>query len=393
MLCCKISYFSAILAQMKSVHYACAQKQMQNGYALVSFRSLSTSVPEPTDLISTATKKHYLAVCVPAMFLYTDWLQLGRFLEFWHNSGVTKFYLYVRSVSVETKLILDMYINEGLVEIVPFPELPVLKNGSINVNLNLHYTGQLITLNDCALRARNSAKFVAFIDLDETVLHDEKHTNFDVVHALQRMDNATTTRNVGSFAIPKEAVFRKMPKNATRLALNSFGETFCDSNYTVRKYNHAPKYIARPETAFRLHVHNVEQYEKKQFQTGHFAGLTLLETRPLVILNSPILESEISVQSSSYIHPASNFIHKNCLKSLESFAQKLSKHFRKTETIPFNWGVMWDWQQNCSHFLRIVHGKKRICFSVYNCKAPQPKSIEWVKMDALFNWTVLDHSL
>lgn len=54
-------------------------------------------------------RRHHLAVCLPALFYYTDTIQLIEFIENWLLAGATKFFIYWQAISPQIEEILTLY--------------------------------------------------------------------------------------------------------------------------------------------------------------------------------------------------------------------------------------------------------------------------------------------
>ena len=94
---------------------------------------------------------HYLAVCAIAKNegpYFKEWID-------WHQRmGVQKFYVYDNESTDKTKEVLEPYIQAGIVEYKYWPG----------------YRRQLAAYDDCLARHRFSARWIAFIDLDEFII-------------------------------------------------------------------------------------------------------------------------------------------------------------------------------------------------------------------------------
>jgi hypothetical protein len=91
---------------------------------------------------------HYLAVCA----IYRDEaLFLQEWIEFHRLVGVEKFFLYDNLSTDEHEEVLAPYLEEGIVEVTPWPDVP----------------GQGSAYADCLERRRADARWMAFIDIDE----------------------------------------------------------------------------------------------------------------------------------------------------------------------------------------------------------------------------------
>jgi hypothetical protein len=94
------------------------------------------------------TKSNYLAVCA----IYRDeGPYLREWVEFHRLVGVERFFLYDNLSTDDHAEILRPYVEEGLVELNPWPIHPA----------------QIQAYEDCLLRHRGDTRWIAFIDLDE----------------------------------------------------------------------------------------------------------------------------------------------------------------------------------------------------------------------------------
>ena len=94
---------------------------------------------------------YYLAVCAIAK---NEGPYFKEWIEWHHNLGVEKFYIYDNDSTDNTKEILDPYVESGLVEYVFFPG----------------QRQQLLAYDDCLERHRLDARWIAVIDLDEFIV-------------------------------------------------------------------------------------------------------------------------------------------------------------------------------------------------------------------------------
>ncbi|KAM7404236.1 hypothetical protein PAMP_011603 [Pampus punctatissimus] len=118
---------------------------------------------------------HYnFTICISTMFDYNNVLQLVQSLEMFKLLEVDKVVIYKTSCTPEIQRILNYYINEGLVEVIPWmlsryvtPSqgwLPEHGPGDI------HYYGQIPALNDCVYRYMYQTRYVSLQDIDELIL-------------------------------------------------------------------------------------------------------------------------------------------------------------------------------------------------------------------------------
>ncbi|KAM3911560.1 glycosyltransferase family 92 protein F13G3.3-like [Leptodactylus fuscus] len=123
-------------------------------------------------------------VCISAMFGNQDnILQFIQAIEMYRLLGAQKVVIYKNSCSKAIGQILDYYVSEGVVEIVPWPIDKYLRTSdawhqSMNPRNQIGYYGQLPALSDCLYRNMFRSRYVTFNDMDEIIL-PKRHNNWD----------------------------------------------------------------------------------------------------------------------------------------------------------------------------------------------------------------------
>ncbi|XP_060106596.1 uncharacterized protein LOC132580005 [Heteronotia binoei] len=114
-------------------------------------------------------------VCISTMFgEYNNVLQFVQSMEMYKILGVGRVMIYKNSCSPLMEKVLDYYIAEGIVEIIPWPIDSYLKvstywHHSMDPK-DIGYYGQITALNDCIYRNMYRSKYVLLIDADEIIL-------------------------------------------------------------------------------------------------------------------------------------------------------------------------------------------------------------------------------
>ncbi|KHN85145.1 UPF0392 protein [Toxocara canis] len=131
---------------------------------------------------------HKLAVCVGPLVQVTDWTQLVRFMEAWIAHGATKFFIILQSSSEEFDAMLRIYENDVHIDVerVHWGLLPIATNTTPQDDPNgqIYLGEQIIAINDCLLRARGQARYVASTDLDEMFVIRANSTLLETVNEL-----------------------------------------------------------------------------------------------------------------------------------------------------------------------------------------------------------------
>ncbi|XP_071354851.1 beta-1,4-galactosyltransferase galt-1-like [Trachinotus anak] len=127
-------------------------------------------------------------VCIANLFEFNNALQYAQTLEMYRLLGVDRVVIYNTSCGPDLDRLLQSYSQEGFVEMVPWP---------INKYLNpsrgwlfskyggdMHYFGQLATLNECIYRSMDRSRYVLLHDIDEIIMpyqHNSLKPLMDIV--------------------------------------------------------------------------------------------------------------------------------------------------------------------------------------------------------------------
>ncbi|XP_057687905.1 uncharacterized protein LOC130913358 [Corythoichthys intestinalis] len=122
-----------------------------------------------------------LTVCISVLFgKLNNVLQAAQTLEMYRLLGVDKVVIYNTSSGPELERLLRTYSQEGFLEIIPWPIDRHLTPSSgwlfSESGGDLHYFGQLTTLNECIYRSMERSRYVLLNDLDEIIMpyrHDD----------------------------------------------------------------------------------------------------------------------------------------------------------------------------------------------------------------------------
>ncbi|NXR16373.1 YSNK protein, partial [Semnornis frantzii] len=114
-------------------------------------------------------------VCISTMFgNYNNVLQFIQSMEMYKILGAQKVMIYKNNCSHLMEKVLKFYMEEGIVEIIPWPIDSYLKvstrwHYSLDAK-DIGYYGQITALNDCVYRNMQRSKFVILTDADEIIL-------------------------------------------------------------------------------------------------------------------------------------------------------------------------------------------------------------------------------
>ncbi|NXP77089.1 GALT1 galactosyltransferase, partial [Ramphastos sulfuratus] len=114
-------------------------------------------------------------VCISTMFgNYNNVLQFIQSMEMYKILGAQKVMIYKNNCSHLMEKVLKYYMEEGIVEIIPWPidshlKVSTMWHHSMDAK-DIGYYGQITALNDCVYRNMQRSKFVILTDADEIIL-------------------------------------------------------------------------------------------------------------------------------------------------------------------------------------------------------------------------------
>ncbi|XP_048067112.1 glycosyltransferase family 92 protein [Megalobrama amblycephala] len=165
----------------------CKGKHMQNATHVL----ITTEKKESFDLkmeylpvqnkVVRETFKFDITICISSLFGdYNNVLQFTQTMEMYKLLGVQHVVIYKTKCGPDLEKILKHYEIEGILEIVSWP-IDKFLNPSSGWNIkkhkgDLHYYGQLVTLNECIYRHMYQSRYVLLNDFDEIIM-PYKHSN------------------------------------------------------------------------------------------------------------------------------------------------------------------------------------------------------------------------
>ncbi|XP_074517623.1 uncharacterized protein LOC141783922 isoform X2 [Sebastes fasciatus] len=203
-------------------------------------------------------------VCVSNLFGdYNNVLQFAQTLEMYRLLGVNRVVIYNTSCGPDLDRLLQSYSQEGFVEMVPWP---------IDQHLNpsrgwlfskyggdVHYFGQLATLNECIYRSMDRSRYVLLNDIDEIIMPYQHDNLMSLMDVLQQQHP-----NTGVFLIENH-IFPKKPFDESKRGPLPQWRGVPGFNILERIYKeevdrtiyHPHKLIVRPRMVQQTSVHDV----------------------------------------------------------------------------------------------------------------------------------------
>ncbi|XP_060938145.1 uncharacterized protein LOC133014950 [Limanda limanda] len=219
-------------------------------------------------------KLHFnFTVCISNLFGdYNNVLQFAQTLEMYRLLGVGRVVIYKTSCGPELERLLEIYSQDGFLEIVPWP---------IHQHLNpstgwlfsehggdVHYFGQLTTLNECIYRSMERSRYVLLNDIDEIIMPYQHDNLMSLMNMLQEQHP-----NTGVFLIENHIFPKKHFEPSGRFHLPQWnglpGVNILEHIYreepSINVY-HPHKMIVQPRLVEQTSVHEVIKHMGNHFQ-------------------------------------------------------------------------------------------------------------------------------
>uniref|UniRef100_A0A3B3QSD8 Glycosyltransferase family 92 protein n=1 Tax=Paramormyrops kingsleyae TaxID=1676925 RepID=A0A3B3QSD8_9TELE len=152
--------------------------------------------------------KYNFTVCISNLFgTYNNVLQFVQTIEVYKLLGIQKVVIYNTSCGPDLDKVLHYYREEGTLEIHQWP-IDQFLNPSKGWNFeehkgDLHYYGQLTTLNDCIYRNMYRSKYLLLNDIDEIIM-PYKHATLELLlEDLQRQNPTVGVFLIENHIFPK----------------------------------------------------------------------------------------------------------------------------------------------------------------------------------------------
>nr|XP_045601095.1 uncharacterized protein LOC123759891 [Procambarus clarkii] len=154
--------------------------------------------------------KNSFAVCIkPLHFDYNNVNQMIEFLELNKILGVEHFTLYNHTIGKDVDCILRQYVEQGLVNILPW-KLDIKSQKEIRTE------GLFAALNDCLYRYMYQYRYILMIDLDEYVV---PHANTSLPQLLRYLHTKADARKIGAISFQNSFFYLQWPDDPSSASL------------------------------------------------------------------------------------------------------------------------------------------------------------------------------
>ncbi|XP_062399910.1 uncharacterized protein LOC134089483 [Sardina pilchardus] len=152
--------------------------------------------------------RYNFTICISNLFGdYNNALQFAQTMEVYKLIGVQRVVIYNTSCGPDVDKVLSYYRREGMLEVVPWPiDKFLTPSTGWKYDLHhgdIHYYGQLTTLNECIYRYMYESKYLLLNDFDEIIM-PYKHGKLDkLMDTLQQQHPDAGVFRIENHIFPK----------------------------------------------------------------------------------------------------------------------------------------------------------------------------------------------
>ncbi|XP_040190481.1 beta-1,4-galactosyltransferase galt-1-like [Rana temporaria] len=206
-------------------------------------------------------------VCISTLYgNYSNVLQMIQSIEMYKILGASKITIYKTNCSQDVDKVLRHYVDEGTLEVVPWPIDRHLRTSTEwhyynGLNAEIGYFGQTASLNDCLYSNMYKSRFLLLNDIDEIILPIK---DWDWSSLMENLQNKYPNTSVFHF----ESHLFPIPVNNSVFDLWPHVPGLNILTYRLRQPNkgdnfNAPKMIMNPRDVFQTSIHLAETRKQK----------------------------------------------------------------------------------------------------------------------------------
>ncbi|KAM9330230.1 beta-1,4-galactosyltransferase galt-1-like [Gastrophryne carolinensis] len=247
------------------------------------------------------------SVCMSTLYGgYDNALQIVQTLEMYKILGASRVTMYITNVSQNVEKVLRHYIDEGMLEMVPWPidqHFIVTKKWHFTPGEKgqIGYYGQTAALNDCLYRNMYKSRFVFLNDIDELIIPVKDRDYPSLMERLRKLDPETTVFRIENriFTILfKDSKFDLWPDVP---GVNILSHPFKEPDHGMTKTHH--KLIVNPRHVFQTSIHNVLRFTGKMRGIEQSLAIIFHCKFRVTVTRDQVIEDEILRQYNSTLVP------------------------------------------------------------------------------------------
>lgn len=256
-------------------------------------KAVAPAGPAPSLGVQSPPYTSKLTVCTPRLYGDLDEERVWEWFEYHRvTAGADRFILYdIDALGPQALHRLGAYLQAGMVEITDFRDARTF---------NIWQKAQGVSINDCIYRTRESAMWIALMDVDEYLEVVPPHTLGSLL--LRHSSAAWLTHGVVWWGIERCV---PLPGDAGAFAVERtryrWPHTYClgnhnftDVNYCLEYHGHR-KYILNPRKVHLARIHSLTAFDgegvdmnvESEMRHHHFQDVVLRGNKKLCNLTAP----------------------------------------------------------------------------------------------------------
>ncbi|VDP19612.1 unnamed protein product [Heligmosomoides polygyrus] len=234
-----------------------------------------------------ALKRHDVVTCIAPLFGNEQWQQALFAAHVYRKFG-SHMHLYIRSMVSPVYELMRVYEKEGYLTIQPWLRLVLLTipEQQFNPNVNVEFRNQAAAQTDCLLQYKESASYIAFVDLDDVLIPRLAGSYLgEFAHLFHYMPNVAyihyMKENTKLEAVKSSSMFslRGMLSSVSFEQKGETGKMVANPMYVNSTWIHFPAFIT--DGMERLEDRCVKFSLPKQLNSKSFSEQPLLSMRDI----------------------------------------------------------------------------------------------------------------
>ncbi|XP_073473521.1 beta-1,4-galactosyltransferase galt-1-like isoform X1 [Aquarana catesbeiana] len=216
-------------------------------------------------------------ICISTLYgNYNNVLQMIQSIEMYKILGASRVTIYNTNCSQDVDKVLRHYIDEGILEVVPWPidhHLRTTKKWRYSKGLNaeIGYFGQTATLNDCLYRNMYKSKFVLLNDIDEIILPVKDWDWSSLMENLQNKHPDTSVFRIQNHVFPTSVNIAEFDKWSHVPGVNILSHAL---PLPVRwLFFNNRKMIVNPRDVFQTSIHFILKHRRNWKNIGQDSAI------------------------------------------------------------------------------------------------------------------------
>ena len=190
-----------------------------------------------------STVQHNIEVCVPPLFGDITHTDLIEFIEVVRLFGADRIHFYNYQISSSAEKVLRYYKKLGIVTVLPWKLDSRLTNLTV-----LHYYGQQLNVQDCLYRNMFSARFLAFMDIDEVFVPRNHSSRISMMTSVKNYTQIAGVMAHSAFFDPR---WQRKHHSSSNVRIHRFTDVIRSKPIYIRR----TKCIVNPRHVFDMSIH------------------------------------------------------------------------------------------------------------------------------------------